>query len=290
MNYQRIYDSLISNAQSRKETSGYTEIHHIHPRSLGGTDDESNLVVLTAKEHYLAHRLLYKMYQNTEHAQAMSAAWFCMVNMNKTGQRYTSTQFAKAKEIWDMYNRGDTHATSDKTVYTFVHRNRTHFVGKRWEFRDAYDFDKGSIYQIVQGVTQLNWALIENVDETFYWPMYELTNGKETIRGNQETLLANYNIPVRSLKDMANKKSRKCKGYWIISVNGVPFEAKKEREYGTGTLNPAYKSETYTFVHPTHGEVVCTMKELCDRFGLVRTQVSAVVYGRQQTTKGWKVV
>ena len=36
MNYQRIYDSLISNAKARKETSGYTEIHHIHPKSLGG--------------------------------------------------------------------------------------------------------------------------------------------------------------------------------------------------------------------------------------------------------------
>lgn len=36
--------------------------HHIIPRHMGGTDDESNLIKLTADEHAEAHRLLYEQH------------------------------------------------------------------------------------------------------------------------------------------------------------------------------------------------------------------------------------
>lgn len=51
---------LIEAAKSRENIDGYFETHHIIPRSLGGTDSIDNLVKLTAKEHYIAHRLLAK--------------------------------------------------------------------------------------------------------------------------------------------------------------------------------------------------------------------------------------
>ena len=62
MNYKRIYDQLI---QKRIENrlrplDGYSEKHHIIPLSFGGTDDWSNKVRLTAKEHFVAHLLLLK--------------------------------------------------------------------------------------------------------------------------------------------------------------------------------------------------------------------------------------
>lgn len=37
-------------------------IHHIVPKHMGGTDDPSNLVKLTVKEHAEAHRILYEKY------------------------------------------------------------------------------------------------------------------------------------------------------------------------------------------------------------------------------------
>ena len=39
------------------------EEHHIIPRCLGGSDDKSNLVKLTAKEHFICHLLLTKIYK-----------------------------------------------------------------------------------------------------------------------------------------------------------------------------------------------------------------------------------
>lgn len=42
------------------------ETHHIIPRSMGGTDDADNLIRLTLREHYIAHMMLLKTFQNKE--------------------------------------------------------------------------------------------------------------------------------------------------------------------------------------------------------------------------------
>jgi hypothetical protein len=63
MNYKKIYKSLTERGKSRN-LIGYTEIHHIIPRCIGGKDDPSNLVKLTPEEHYIAHLLLLKIYPN----------------------------------------------------------------------------------------------------------------------------------------------------------------------------------------------------------------------------------
>lgn len=59
MNYTKIYTELIERAKDRKSVDGYKEIHHIIPKSEGGTDESDNLVELTAREHFIAHKLLW---------------------------------------------------------------------------------------------------------------------------------------------------------------------------------------------------------------------------------------
>jgi len=61
MNYSNHYNLLIERAKIRTLTS-YKEAHHIFPKCLGGTDEPSNLVNLTYREHYIAHLLLAKIY------------------------------------------------------------------------------------------------------------------------------------------------------------------------------------------------------------------------------------
>jgi len=61
MDYRKIYDSIVERGKNRI-FEGYTESHHIIPRCMGGTDDSSNLVNLTAEEHYVCHQLLVKIY------------------------------------------------------------------------------------------------------------------------------------------------------------------------------------------------------------------------------------
>jgi hypothetical protein len=68
MNYVAIYNRLITRAQQRTLSADtYVERHHIVPSCIGGSDDPTNLVKLTAEEHYVAHQLLVKMYPDNKH-------------------------------------------------------------------------------------------------------------------------------------------------------------------------------------------------------------------------------
>lgn len=64
LHYKNRYYKFINVIKSLGDRNliGYTEIHHIVPRCLKGSDDKENLVELTLREHFLAHWLLWKAY------------------------------------------------------------------------------------------------------------------------------------------------------------------------------------------------------------------------------------
>ena len=63
MNYQHIYNQFIADRRSKEPgLKGYTERHHILPRSLGGSDEADNLIRLTASDHLFAHALLARIH------------------------------------------------------------------------------------------------------------------------------------------------------------------------------------------------------------------------------------
>ena len=92
--YQRWYDDIIGRAAARK-LDGYSERHHVLPRSLGGGDEPSNLVDLTYREHFLAHWLLVKVYDGAAR-RAMIHALHCMT-MGLSGRIVAGWQFEVAK-------------------------------------------------------------------------------------------------------------------------------------------------------------------------------------------------
>lgn len=65
MNYKRLYESIINKAQTEWNWD-LSERHHIVPKSLGGTDSESNLVWVSFRQHYVLHLLLYKIYGGSQ--------------------------------------------------------------------------------------------------------------------------------------------------------------------------------------------------------------------------------
>ncbi len=75
MNYQKNYEKLVEKARNEKRQKNkgkYFESHHIKPTCLGGDGKTSewrthpNIVLLTPKEHFIAHKLLYFMYPNNK--------------------------------------------------------------------------------------------------------------------------------------------------------------------------------------------------------------------------------
>lgn len=93
MNYKRIYDSLVERAVDR-ELEGYYETHHIIPRCMGGTDDATNLVKLTYREHFLAHWILHRLYPNDK----LLAYAFSAMRMDKYGHRSEWTPSSRQLE------------------------------------------------------------------------------------------------------------------------------------------------------------------------------------------------
>jgi hypothetical protein len=61
MDYRATYNRLIERARDRTLV-GYSERHHIVPRCMGGDDSPENKVRLTPEEHFVAHKLLVRMY------------------------------------------------------------------------------------------------------------------------------------------------------------------------------------------------------------------------------------
>ena len=78
----KTYEELIKFAKSQFRIKGhdqpYWELHHILPRSMGGDDDSSNLVLLSLSEHVEAHYLLALKYENVNNQwyyANLNAAW-----------------------------------------------------------------------------------------------------------------------------------------------------------------------------------------------------------------------
>lgn len=87
--YTTWYNNIIYRARSRDlDKNTYTENHHIIPKSLGGKDDKSNLVKLTAKEHYICHLLLTKMLDGNLKYKMMFAL-SRMLNFSINHQRHS---------------------------------------------------------------------------------------------------------------------------------------------------------------------------------------------------------
>lgn len=120
MNYQRIYDAIIEKARSenRKKGNGtYYESHHIIPKCLGGSDEDLNRVLLTAKEHFICHKLLYKIYPKNK---GIGYSLYCMAYMfNEYHERIklSSRECEDIKLIFIESLSGEGNGMYKKSVY-----------------------------------------------------------------------------------------------------------------------------------------------------------------------------
>jgi hypothetical protein len=90
-----------------------TEKHHIVPRSLGGSNDESNIVRLTYREHFLAHLLLTKFTSGNDRYKMLHALGFCFYSKSAGRIRF-GWQYEVAKRAARIATRNVTAETCAK--------------------------------------------------------------------------------------------------------------------------------------------------------------------------------
>ena len=118
MNYEKNYRDYVKwvRAQKREKYHGvYYEEHHVKPRSLGGKDTKANLVLLTPREHFLAHYLLCKIYGEGEDHYRMVCAFNLFLTRDESEiARHNSREFERKKAVWIKFLREASRAETKK--------------------------------------------------------------------------------------------------------------------------------------------------------------------------------
>lgn len=107
MNYSKIYNDLVAKALPRGTDKsildGYFELHHIIPRCMGGSNDKSNLVMFTGREHFIAHKLLWKAFPQEvslmRAAHMMASRWQADVGYKSNSKVYQKLREEYAEAV-----------------------------------------------------------------------------------------------------------------------------------------------------------------------------------------------
>jgi len=133
MNYSKLYESLIFDARNNPKHDPYKETHHIVPLCMGGLDVKSNLVKLTARQHYLAHWLLYKIHKTTKlvHAwHSMSRIGVGQESRNVNSQLFQYCKKERSGLLSEQYSGegnnfyGKSHSDETKKLLSDKHKGK----------------------------------------------------------------------------------------------------------------------------------------------------------------------
>lgn len=128
--YHKIYYKLIKKRRLNPlyKTIEYCESHHIIPTSLGGDDSIDNIINLTAREHYVAHKLLTKM----TIGKAKRSMWWAfhrILYSNNSDFKTNSKNYEQFRKLWAIFLR-DNHPSKTNDSWCEIVSNS---IKKSWE-------------------------------------------------------------------------------------------------------------------------------------------------------------
>lgn len=143
--YTTIYHAIISNARSKSRVRGneYFESHHILPRSLGGDNTKANLVLLTAKEHFVCHLLLVRMTEGDARRKMAWAMWnLANVPGNVKQHRYrlSPRSYETVRKLYSEMSKGrkDSEETKRKRSESCKRNPKVMYGEDNPEFKGYY--------------------------------------------------------------------------------------------------------------------------------------------------------
>lgn len=151
MDYNKIYNDLMfsrlllkSERIKEKQNGGYFEGHHIIPKCKGGTGTSTrpknnpNIVLLTAREHFLSHWLLWRIYGDRQ----TSLAFHKMLSTTNNTKRITCSRgYEEAREAFRITNLGNQYGKGKTKVVTEEQKQNHSKIMK-----GRYDGEKNPFY------------------------------------------------------------------------------------------------------------------------------------------------
>lgn len=230
--YTKLYFKLTKSSDS----SGYTENHHIIPRCLGGSDDTTNIVSLSARKHFLCHYLLIKMIptKSPEFWKLIKA--FNMMNSTSDNQeRYWNSRlyekhrklFAESMSVLQQGSNNSQYGTTwIYCPYTLISRK----VPKS-DLQTYLDngYEKGRIQNINDFITKNKKAYTKSLKQKtdYVWIHSLHTFKSKRINKNEMTHYLNNGFAIGKPK---KAKYFHTKPYFVISFKKI-YKVRKEQSH-----------------------------------------------------------
>jgi hypothetical protein len=267
MNYNKIYDDFIESRKFRpKLNSEYYERHHIHPVSLGGRDDDENLIYLTYEEHYFAHLLLAKTYGGP--------MWRAIIAM----QMPQNGRVIRNRHMFAVARRNLAIYVSDQTEYEFEDlRTGKVFTATREYLQKEYGLDFSQTSKLVRGISASARGIClagnaENAGKHKKYNIVSLEDGL-THTGTAKELSEKLGISEASIYSLTRR---------------IKLVAGKYYLEGTDPTKKTKAVDEFTLVHIESGAVITgTRPELMRLTGMHNSSVSHITNGKSLTSFGY---
>lgn len=296
MDYLRIYRDFIRDRMANPPRGGEViEIHHIRPRTMGGTDDPQNLIRLTTGDHFFAHLLLAKGHKVRE----LWWAVFVMLDTDR-GRKITTAAGHRQKNLsgivggrrnyeWLAARRGD------PTIFHFRHHDGREMHATQMQFQAATGTTSANTSALVNNKgkrgSSKGWYLPEhnprglvrgvtmrgsgsfNADDNIYHFSHD--DGREehlTRLGLAEKHKLRYEAATRLID-----RSRVSYRGWML--HEVRLMDDRDRH-----LN---RNEVLTFVHDRKGEFSGSRADIARHIVCESSLISMVMNGGAAHARGW---
>ena len=312
MNYEKIYNDLMHSRinlkhqrlQIKKKKEQYYERHHIIPKCMGGNKSYSvysnNIVLLTAREHYIAHRLLWLIHKSRELALAFHKMVY---SANKKQERiFDSYSYAAAKEAFSisqtgkhnpMYcksaNKGKPSKNTGKVLGPRPHMQGDNNPAKRYEVREKISEKLTGIKKPpINENTRKKLSIASSGDKNpmhgqykdhFLKPVYEYDKSSGKLKKKWDTLIQvsqESNLNRKFIYNVIKNKTHIAfNSIWLFDDNGdivninlfkTPWVKQINEITEDGTINKSFKS----------------MTELADYLSLSNASISLIVKHKKQ--------
>ncbi len=139
----RLINRYLTFIQKCQEVSvnGYTESHHILPRSMSGSNEPSNLIKLSARCHYIAHLLLAKATNHPKMIKALHKMTFSVAGDVQRSYKISSRNY-------EYLRKAHAKVVSDYSKNTVVVKELATNIVKRIE-KSLFDQYKNVKYQAI---------------------------------------------------------------------------------------------------------------------------------------------
>jgi len=273
--YTRIYFSIIETARSRVLSKDhYKETHHIIPRSMGGDNSSGNLVNLTAREHFICHKLLVRM---TEGESRGKMAFALVLMSGKNGSKiYDSTKKLLAERMSNLHlgKIPVTNGVVDKAIFAgdsipegfypgfsplTIKKHGAGNKGKKW-------ITDGNVsYQIKHNI----------LPEGFYWGQADYQKEKSSQPGELNPMFGLFFITNGTTNSVCNNLDNIPEGWYkgkIEKKSALKVESK------LGSKNPMYGRLPHNAKSiEIDGVVYSSMSEARLKTGLSRRTIENLV-------------